>query len=95
MSTETDDLIGAQPDTRGAGDNASKALVTYIERIERLEEEKKALNEDVKCVKQEAVAQGFDRKMMQEMLKLRAMDKEKRQEQELLRDTYIDALDLL
>lgn len=95
-----EDLIGGEQEeeeteTRGKGDNSSKALTTFIERIENLEEEKKAVAEDIKAVKQEAVAQGFDRKMIQEMLKLRAMDAEKRLEQEQLRDTYIDALDLL
>lgn len=79
----------------GSGDNINKSLEGFLSRIENLEEDKKDIAEDIKLVKQEAVAAGFDRKMLQEMLKLRAMDAEKRLEQETLRDNYIEALDLL
>ena len=87
--------VEEEQEERGAGDNSKNALHTYLERIENLEEEKKDIAEDIKLVKQEAVAAGYDRKMIQEMLKLRAMDAEKRLEHENLRDTYIDELSLL
>lgn len=90
-TTETE----IEEETRGEGDNSSGSLEAILQRIEALEETKKGVSEDIKAVKQEGVASGLDRKMIQEMLKLRAMDAEKRMEQEQLRDNYIEALDLL
>jgi len=77
------------------GTNAGKVLNALMERVERLEEEKKALQSDIKDIKAEAKSQGFDLKTFNEMLKLRKMDPEKRQEAEALRDMYMNALDLI
>jgi uncharacterized protein (UPF0335 family) len=67
-------------------------LLAFVERIERLTEEKKAIAEDIKEVRAEAKGVGFDVKTIVEMLKLRAMDKADRDEREALRDTYALAL---
>jgi uncharacterized protein (UPF0335 family) len=73
--------------------NVSAAqLRSFIERIERLEEEKKGMADDIKDVFGEAKSQGFDVKTMRAIIKLRALDKAKRQEAEALLDTYKSAL---
>ena len=83
------------PDISG-GDNAKNAageqLRSFCERVERLEEEKKVIADDIKDVKAEAKAMGFDLKVFNEMLKLRKMDPAEREEREALRDTYGHAL---
>jgi uncharacterized protein (UPF0335 family) len=67
-------------------------LKSYIERIERLEEEKKALAEDVKEVYAEAKANGFDTKIMRQVIRLRKMDASDRAEQEELLELYKAAI---
>jgi uncharacterized protein (UPF0335 family) len=71
---------------------AGKKLKSYIDRIEKLIEDRKAVSEDIKEVKQEAKGNGFDLKTINEVIKLRALDAEKRREQEELRDLYLSAL---
>jgi uncharacterized protein (UPF0335 family) len=67
-------------------------LKSFIERIERLEEEKAALAADIKDVFAEAKGNGFDIKIMRQILKLRKMDKADMDEQETLLDLYKRAL---
>lgn len=67
-------------------------LRQFIERIERLEEEKAAIATDVREVYAEAKANGFDIKIMRQVIKLRKMDSSERQEQESLLDVYLHAL---
>lgn len=73
---------------------AADRLRSLIERIERLEEEKKALSGDIRDVFAEAKSAGFDVKIMRAILKLRKMNAADRDEQEFLLDTYRKALDL-
>lgn len=76
-------------------DNVSvEQLRLFIERIERLEEEKKGIADDIKDVYAEAKSQGFDPKTMKTIVRLRKMDKSARQEMEALLDTYKAALGL-
>lgn len=70
-------------------------LHSFIERIERLEEEKKALAEDLKEVYAEAKAQGYDVKTMRQIVRLRKMDADDRAEAEALLETYKNALGML
>ena len=80
------------PDVGGiAGDR----LKSFIERIERLEEEKKALANDIKEVFAEAKGNGFDTKIMRQVIRLRRMDKDDLDEQEALIDVYRRALGML
>jgi uncharacterized protein (UPF0335 family) len=65
-----------------------------IERIERLEEEKKAIADDVKDVYSEAKSRGYDAKTMRAIVRLRKMEKHVREEAEALLDTYKAALGL-
>ena len=67
---------------------AAAALTQYIERIERLDEEKTGIMEDMKEVYAEAKGAGFDPKIMKAIVRLRKMDTADRQEQEALIDTY-------
>lgn len=67
-------------------------LRSFIERIERLEEEKKALTADIRDIYSEAKAQGYDSKVMRQVVRLRRMDRNDRMEQEALLDLYLDAL---
>lgn len=70
-------------------------LVQLFERIERLREEKKEIADDEKDVFSEAKALGYDSKIMREVLKLRKMAPNERQEMELLVDTYKAAIGML
>ena len=67
-------------------------LRAFIERIERLEEEKKALSDDIREVYAEAKGTGFDAKTMRQIVRLRKLDTADRQEQEALLETYLSAL---
>ena len=67
-------------------------LLLLIERIERLEEEKKGISDDVKDVYSEGKAVGYDPKMMRKIIRLRKMKPEDRQEEEMLLETYKAAL---
>jgi uncharacterized protein (UPF0335 family) len=75
-----------------AGGVAGDHLKSFIERIERLEEEKKALGDDIRDVYSEAKATGFDVKVMRQIIKIRKMDKDELDEQEALLETYLLAL---
>ena len=80
------------PDVGGI---AGERLKSFIERIERLEEEKRALAEDIKEVFAEAKGVGFDIKIMRQIIKIRRMDQADVDEQEALLDTYKRALGML
>jgi uncharacterized protein (UPF0335 family) len=73
---------------------AADQLRLFIERIERLEEEKKGIADDVRDVYAEAKANGYDTKTMRAIVRLRRMEKNARQEAEALLDTYKAALGL-
>ncbi len=74
------------------GNVAAEELRLLIERIERLEEEKKAISDDVKDVYGEAKARGYDPKTMRSIVRLRKMEKHVREEAEALLETYKAAL---
>lgn len=71
---------------------AAGELKAYIERIERLEEEKAALAGDLRDVYTEAKANGFDTKIMRKIVALRKKDHAERKEEEALMDLYLEAL---
>ncbi|NNG03533.1 MAG: DUF2312 domain-containing protein [Inquilinus sp.] len=74
------------------GGIAADRLRSFIERIERLEEEKAALTADIREVFAEAKANGFDTKIMRQVVRLRKMESADRAEQEMLLDLYKRAL---
>lgn len=74
------------------GGISAEQLKQFIERIERLEEEKKNISDDIRDVFAEAKGTGFDVKTMRQILKIRKMDHSELEEQEYLLDTYKLAL---
>ncbi|MBI1260930.1 MAG: DUF2312 domain-containing protein [Rhizobiales bacterium] len=74
------------------GGIAHDQLRSVVERIERLEEEKAALANDIKEVYAEAKGNGFDTKILRTVIRLRKQDKAERQEQEAILDLYLHAL---
>jgi uncharacterized protein (UPF0335 family) len=71
---------------------AKDQLKSLVERVERLEEEKAALTADIREVYSEAMGQGFDTKIMRQVVRLRRLDRADRQEQEAILDLYLGAL---
>jgi len=71
---------------------AKEHLKSFIERVERLEEEKAALAADIREVYSEAKGQGFDTKIMRQVVRLRKLDTADRQEQDAILDLYMSAL---
>ena len=80
---------------KDVGGVAGKRLLAFIERIERLEEEKAALAEDIKEVYAEAKGVGFDVKTIRKIIKIKNMDGEKRREEEQLLDLYKAAIGIV
>ncbi len=81
------------PDSEGdVGGVTAGQLRAFVERVERLEEEKAALMADIREVYGEAKSHGFDTKIMRQIVRLRKMDSDDRAEQEALLDLYKSAL---
>ena len=78
----------------GSGAGADQ-LTQFIERIERLEEEKRGLMADIRDVYSEAKGTGFEPKIMRQLVKMRALDRELLQEQDELLETYRAAVGLV
>lgn len=77
------------------GDNSGDdRLRLLIERVERLEEEKRGIADDIKDTYAEAKAVGYDAKIMRQIVRLRKMNPDDRSEMEMLLDTYKRALGL-
>ena len=81
-------------EAREVGGVSGQRLRSFIERIERLEEEKTDIAQDIKEVYAEAKSTGFDVKTMRKLVRLRKMDTEKRREEEDLLDVYKAAVGL-
>jgi len=77
-----------KPATRFAKDQ----LKAFVERVERLEEEKKALSDDIRDVYAEAKGNGYDVKALRAIVRLRKMETTERQEQQAVLETYMHAL---
>jgi uncharacterized protein (UPF0335 family) len=74
---------------------AKDQLKSIIERIERLEEEKKTISDDIRDVYAESKGNGFDVKALRQIVRLRKQDPNERQEQETILETYMQALGML
>jgi uncharacterized protein (UPF0335 family) len=74
---------------------AKDQLKAFVERIERLEEEKKALSDDIRDVYAEAKGNGYDVKAMRAIVRLRKQDKDERMEYETVLETYMHALGMI
>ena len=71
---------------------AGDQLKSIVERIERLEEEKKTISDDIKEVYAEAKGNGFDVKTLRKVVRIRKQDRAKRQEEEAILDLYLSAI---
>src|SRR5215469_14831890 len=89
MSTAT---AAATESAKAATRFAKDQLKAFVERIERLEEEKKAIADDVRDVYAEAKGNGFDVKALRAVVRLRKQDVNERKEQEAILETYLHAL---
>jgi uncharacterized protein (UPF0335 family) len=76
----------------GSGHVAADQLRLFIERIERLEEEKKGISDDIRDVYTEAKSNGYDPKIMRMVVRLRKMETHTRQEQDAVLETYRTAI---
>ncbi len=74
---------------------AGDQLKAFVERIERLEEEKQAISDDIKDVYAEAKANGFDVKILRQVIKMRKQDASERAEMESLLELYCNALGMM
>lgn len=92
--TQQFSVIEESDKTNDIGGVAGKRLKSFLDRIERLEEEKKGLADDIKDVLAEAKGVGFDPKIMRKVLRLLKMETEKRREEEELLDLYSCAIGL-
>jgi uncharacterized protein (UPF0335 family) len=75
-----------------ASDIAKDQLLSIIERIERLEEEKKGISDDIKEVYAEAKGNGFDTKVLRKIVSLRRQDAAEREEQDAILELYLQAI---
>lgn len=88
-------MITIEPPPPPAGDNSGVApdmLKAFIERIERLDEEKKTISEDIKDIYAEAKGAGFNTKIIRKIIALRRKDHAERKEEEAIMDLYLSAL---
>lgn len=88
-TTTAADNTKKEPDAHGV---ARDQLRAFVERIERLEEEKKTVADDIRDVYGEAKAMGFDTKALKKIIALRKKDDQERMEEELILSTYLVAL---
>lgn len=91
MQTQTSTATKEQASTRFAKDQ----LKSIVERIERLEEEKKSISDDIRDVYGEAKANGFDVKALRSIIRLRKIEPTEREEQDAILETYMHALGML
>ncbi|PYF02596.1 uncharacterized protein (UPF0335 family) [Rhodopseudomonas faecalis] len=87
----TSAAVQEEPATKFAKDQ----LRAIIERIERLEEEKKAISDDIRDVYAEAKGNGYDVKALRTIVRMRKQDADERAEQESILETYLQALGML
>ena len=85
----------AAKDEQAAHRFAKDQLKAFVERIEKLEEEKKAISDDIRDVYAESKANGFDVKALRQIIKLRKIEPTERDEQEAILETYMQALGML
>lgn len=77
------------------GNVGAAELKQFIERVERLEEEKKAISDDIRDVFAEMKGRGFEVKAVRQILKIRKQDQSERQEQEAILEVYMQALGMI
>jgi uncharacterized protein (UPF0335 family) len=84
-----------EPERMTAARIAKDHLKAFVERIERLEEEKKTIADDIRDVYAEAKANGFDTKALRVVIRMRKEDADERKEHEAILETYLHALGMI
>lgn len=93
VERDEDDMLGDRPARAGHNSSLSgKEIMSIIERIERITEEKKGLADDIKEIYLEAKGRGYDAKIIRQLIKMRKISEAGRKEQDLLLDTYMMAI---
>jgi uncharacterized protein (UPF0335 family) len=92
MATAAAEKDDKEPTAARFGKDQLKA---FVERVERLEEEKKAISDDIRDVYAEAKASGFDVKTLRVVVRMRKQEPSERAEQQAILDTYLHALGML
>lgn len=94
MATNPQQTSAPEPDDDAAqwGNVSAERLRSFVERVERLEEEKKALSSDIKDIFAEAKSAGFDVKVLRQLIKERKLEPSEVDQQETLLDVYRRAL---
>jgi uncharacterized protein (UPF0335 family) len=92
---EDDDDRDERDHKRGGNSIARDQLLNFVERIERLEDEKKTIADDIKDVYGEAKGTGFDTKQLRKVISIRKKDKDERMEEEAILETYMIALGMI
>ena len=95
MATAAATHENEQPNEQPAVRFGKDQLKAFIERVERLEEEKKAIADDIRDVYAEAKGSGFDVKALRMIVRMRKQDPDERKEQEAILETYLLALGML
>jgi uncharacterized protein (UPF0335 family) len=95
VTADTLHKINERGKTEAGNRFAKDHLKAFVERIERLEEEKKVLSDDIRDIYAEAKSNGFDVKALRQVVKLRKQDSNERAEQEAILETYLHALGML
>lgn len=92
FNLQTDRIMSDEQSANQIGGIAADALKQAIDRIERLEEEKKALSGDIKDIYAQAKSQGFDPKIIRQIVRLRKVERSEREEAEQLLELYMAAI---
>lgn len=95
MTPEIAINTGIAPTSDSAHSFAKGQLKAIVERIERCEEEKKTISDDIKDIYAEAKGSGFDVKALRTIIRMRKMDASDREEQETILETYLQALGMI
>ncbi|MGA3311198.1 MAG: DUF2312 domain-containing protein [Xanthobacteraceae bacterium] len=95
MANAANAAAAAVKDDQPAHRFAKDHLKAFVERVERLEEEKKTIADDIRDVYAEAKANGFDIKALRTVVRMRKQDVNERKEQEAILETYLHALGML
>ncbi len=95
MHLETAALSKPEPREEASVSFAKDQLKSIVERVEKLEEEKKAISEDIRDVYAEAKGNGFDVKALRAIIRMRKQEPTERQEQEAILETYMHALGMI
>jgi len=95
LAPSTETTMNERADSETAHRYAKDQLKSIVERIERLEEEKKSTQDDIKDVYAEAKGNGFDTRALRTIVRMRKMDTDERREQEEVLETYMHALGMI